>query len=69
MDLCANQQEFAEGAFPAQIGSTSPSGNGANYIALSSGTCALAVADMTLAGEVTTGGLTRSQGDYVHADD
>jgi len=50
----------------AQLGSTSPGTNGANYIALSSDTGGADAADTTLAAEITTGGLARSQGDYAH---
>jgi hypothetical protein len=50
----------------AQLGSTSPGTNGANYIALSSDTGAPAAGDTTLTGEITTGGLARSQGTYAH---
>jgi hypothetical protein len=52
----------------AQIGSTSPGANGANYIALSSSTATPAAGDTTLASEITTGGLARSQGDYAHTN-
>lgn len=38
--------------------------NGANYIALSSNTASPAASDTTLAGEITGGGLQRSQGAY-----
>ncbi len=47
-----------------QIGSTSPGGNGANYIALSTNTGGAAAGHTALAGEITAGGLERSQGAY-----
>lgn len=50
----------------AQLGSTSPGANGANYIALSSNTGGAAATHTSLAGEITGGGLQRSQGDYAH---
>jgi uncharacterized membrane protein len=50
----------------AQLGSTSPGTNGANFIALSSNTAAPAAGDTTLTGEITTGGLARAQGTYAH---
>jgi hypothetical protein len=49
-------------------GSSGLATNGANYIALSSNTDAPAAGDTTLAGEITTGGLARSQGDYAHTN-
>lgn len=52
----------------AQIGSTSAGTNGANYIGLSSNTVTPAAGDTSLAGEITTGGLQRSQGDYAHTN-
>lgn len=51
----------------AQLGSTSPGGNGANYIALSSNAGGASATHTALAGEITTGGLERTQGDYAHA--
>lgn len=50
----------------AQIGSTAPSANGANYIALSSDSTAPAATDTTLAGEISGSGLDRAQGTYSH---
>ena len=44
----------------AQIGSTSPGTNGANFIGLSSDTTAPAAGDTTLTGEITSGGLERT---------
>ena len=52
----------------AQLGSTSPGTNGANYIALSADTGAPAAGDTTLTGEITTGGLVRTQGTYAHTN-
>ncbi len=52
----------------AQIGSTSPGNNGANFIALSVNTAAPAAGDTALAGEITSGGLERSQGAYAHTN-
>jgi hypothetical protein len=53
----------------AQIGQTTGIGsNGANFIALSTNTAAPAAGDTTLAGEITTGGLGRSQGAYAHTN-
>lgn len=52
----------------AQIGSTSPGNNGANFIALSSDTAAPAAGDTALAGEITSGGLERAQGTYAHTN-
>ncbi|MEM2140874.1 MAG: hypothetical protein QXJ74_09900 [Nitrososphaera sp.] len=52
----------------AQLGSTSPGANGANYIALSADTGAPAAGDTTLTGEITTGGLARTQGAYAHTN-
>jgi hypothetical protein len=52
-----------------QIGQTTGIGsNGANFIALSNSTSAPAAGDTTLAGEITTGGLARSQGAYAHTN-
>ena len=50
----------------AQIGSTSPGANGANYIALTTTAVTPAAGDTTLSGELTTGGLGRAQGTYAH---
>jgi hypothetical protein len=50
----------------AQIGSTSPGTNGANYIALTTDSTSPAATDTTLASEITTGGLARAQGAYAH---
>jgi hypothetical protein len=52
----------------AQMGSTSPGSNGANYVALSTNATAPSATDTTLAGEITTagGGLVRAQGTYGH---
>jgi hypothetical protein len=47
-----------------QIGSTSAATNGANYIALSTNAEGASAAHTVLAGEITTGGLERSQGAY-----
>lgn len=52
----------------AQIGSTAPGANGANYIALSTTDVTPAGGDTTLAGEITTGGLERAQGTYAHTN-
>lgn len=52
----------------AQIGSTSPGTNGANFIGLSSDTTAPAAGDTTLTGEITSGGLERTQGTYGHTN-
>lgn len=52
----------------AQLGSTSAASNGANYIALSTNTAAPAATDTTLTGEITSGGLERSQGTYAHTN-
>jgi hypothetical protein len=52
----------------AQIGSTSPGSNGANYIALTTNAAAPAATDTTLTGEITTGGLQRQQGVYAHTN-
>ena len=52
-----------------QIGQTSGIGsNGANFIALSTNAAAPAAGDTTLAGEITSGGLARSQGAYAHTN-
>lgn len=52
----------------AQLGSTSPGGNGANYCALTANATAPAAGDTTLTAEITTagGGLVRKQGTYAH---
>jgi len=50
----------------AQIGSTSPAGNGANYIGLSLDSQAPSASDTALAGEIATGGLARALGTYSH---
>jgi hypothetical protein len=50
----------------AQIGSTSPGANGANYIALSDDSGAPAATDTTLTGELAGNGLDRAQGTYSH---
>lgn len=50
----------------AQIGSSSPGANGANYIALSSDSTAPAATDTTLTGEISGSGLDRAQGTYSH---
>ena len=50
----------------AQIGSTSPGANGANYIALTNTAITPAAGDTTLSGEITTNGLARAQGTYAH---
>jgi hypothetical protein len=50
----------------AQVGSTSPGTNGANYIALSSNSAAPAATDTSLTGEINTNGLNRAQGTYSH---
>jgi hypothetical protein len=52
----------------AQIGSTAPGSNGANYIALTTTSLNLAASDTTLAGEITSGGLARAQGTYAHTN-
>lgn len=52
----------------AQIGSTSPGSNGANYIALTTDSTAPAAGDTTLTGEITTGGLERAPGTYGHTN-
>lgn len=53
----------------AQIGSTSPGGNGANFIALSTTAVTPAAGDTALAGEITTGGLSRgTAGTYAHTN-
>jgi hypothetical protein len=53
----------------AQIGSSSPGTNGANFIALSSDTAAASAGSTTLAGEITSGGLGRgSAGTYAHTN-
>jgi len=51
-----------------QLGSTSPAPNGANYIALSTDSTTPSASDTTLPGEITYGGLARSQGTYSHED-
>ena len=50
----------------AQIGSTAPGANGANYVGLSLDVAAPAAADTILAGEIGSGGLGRAQGTYSH---
>lgn len=50
----------------AQGYGTSPGSNGANYIALSTDATAPAATDTTLTGEITTGGLARTQGSVSH---
>lgn len=52
----------------AQLGSTSPGGNGANYVALTANAVAASASDTTLTAEITTasGGLVRKQGTYAH---
>lgn len=52
----------------AQMGSTSPGGNGANYIALTANSTAPAASDTTLTAEIATasGGLIRAQATYAH---
>lgn len=52
----------------AQLGSTSPGSNGANYVALTANATAPAGGDTSLAGEIATagGGLVRKQGTYAH---
>lgn len=50
----------------AQVGSTSPGSNGANYIALSDDTTAPAATDTILTGELSGNGLDRAQGTYSH---
>lgn len=52
----------------AQLGSTSPSSNGANYIALTTNSAAPAATDTTLTGEISSGGLQRQQGTYAHTN-
>lgn len=52
-----------------QIGQTTGIGsNGANFIALSTNTASPAAGDTALAGEITSGGLARSQGAYAHTN-
>ena len=53
----------------AQIGSSAPGINGANYIALSSDTGSPAATDTTLTGEISGSGLDRAQGIYSHTAD
>lgn len=52
----------------AQLGSTSPGGNGANYCALTANATTPSASDTTLTAEITTagGGLVRKQGTYAH---
>lgn len=52
----------------AQMGSTAPATNGANYVALSADATAPAATDTTLATEIATagGGLIRAQATYAH---
>jgi len=51
-----------------QIGSTSPSTNGANYIALTNNTAAASSASTSLTGEISTGGLARAIGAFAHTN-
>jgi hypothetical protein len=50
----------------AQLGSTSTSSNGANYVALSSDSGAPDASDTALTGEISSSGLDRAQGTYSH---
>lgn len=52
----------------AQMGSTSPGSNGANYVALTANATAPSATDTTLTAEIATagGGLVRAQGTYAH---
>jgi hypothetical protein len=50
----------------AQIGSTSPGTNGANYIALTNTAVTPAAGDTTLSGEIALNGLSRAAGTYAH---
>lgn len=50
----------------AQIGSITPGGNGANYIALTNTAITPAAGDTALSGEITSNGLARAQGTYAH---
>ncbi|MGI0019187.1 MAG: hypothetical protein ACREAY_01810 [Nitrososphaera sp.] len=53
----------------AQIGSTTPAGNGANFIALTTTAVTPAAGDTALAGEITSGGLSRgTAGTYAHTN-
>jgi hypothetical protein len=52
----------------AQLGSTSPGANGANYIALTNTAITPAAGDTTLSGEISTNGLARAQGAYAHTN-
>ena len=49
-----------------QLGSTTASSAGANFVALSSDGTAPAATDTSLAGEITGSGLDRAQGTYSH---
>ena len=49
-----------------QCYSTTPGGNGANYIALTNDSAAPNVADTTLTSEIVINGLQRAQGAYAH---
>lgn len=52
----------------AQVGSTSPGGNGANYFGLTANATAPSASDTTLTAEIATasGGLVRAQATYAH---
>lgn len=52
----------------AQLGSTTPGTNGANYIALTANSSAPSLTDTVLTGEITTGAgtLKRAQATYAH---
>jgi hypothetical protein len=52
----------------AQLGSTSPGTNGANWIALTNTAITPAAGDTALSGEITTNGLSRAQGTYAHTN-
>ncbi len=52
----------------AQIGSTTPGSNGANYIALTNTAITPAAGDTTLSGEINANGLARAQGTYAHTN-
>lgn len=52
----------------AQIGSTSPGSNGANYIALTTTSLNPTASHTTLSGEITGNGLARAQGTYAHSN-
>lgn len=51
----------------AQVGSTSPGANGANYVALSNEGTEVQATDTTLASEIAANGLTRAIGAYAHS--